>query len=189
MPLFTINGMSRRDFVKGMSFAAGYAMVSVKSTFARATAKPDENPPLFLLRAINTIELDYYYSHDNHWGDKEAVYGTTDSGLTGIKQCQQEMHDKGMHNSRGLSEATMNWAISLNLDRHTDEIMPGWKWDFALTRGYVVIVYGIPGEKGAEVPVYATDDDAVIYRAYLTEVPKASKLIHARWLPNSSAPE
>jgi hypothetical protein len=180
-----LNEMGRRGFIGGMSFAAGYAMLSAKMAVARTLAGPDENFALFLCRAINSIEVAWYNEHNQQWGDKTAIIGTYNSGLTNVKQRHEEMHRKGHKES---NEATMNWAITLNLDPNSDEIMPGWKWDFALKPdGYIVVVAAIPKEKGERVPVYATDEKAIIYRADLADVPKASKLVHAESLPYASS--
>ena len=88
--------------------------------------------------------------------------------------------NKGHHDS---NERTMRWALSLNLDPKSADIMPGWKWDlFVKPDGFVLVVAAVQAQNG-EVAVYATDEQWIIYRADLTDVPKASTLLHAQWLP------
>jgi hypothetical protein len=112
--------------------------------------------------------------------DKTGVMGTYNRGLTNLKQRHEEMVRKGHHDS---NDATKAWALSLNLDPKSGDIMAGWKWDLAVKPdGFVLVVAAIPAEQGDKVAVYATDEEWVMYRADLAEVPKASLLLHAQWL-------
>lgn len=175
-----LNQMSRRGFIGGTTFAAGYAMLSTKRLVAQTVLRPDELPALSLCRAINTVQAQYAEEHDRKYADKAGVMGTYNRGLTNIKQRHEEMVRKANHDS---SDATKVWALSLNLDPKSGDIMPGWKWDLAVTaNGFVMVVAAIPVQEGEKVAVYATDEEWIIYRADLAEVPKASTLLHAQWL-------
>jgi len=111
---------------------------------------------LSLVRTLNTVQATFFL--DAHsYVSREVMLG-----------------DKGLKQQAPKSD----WARQLNFS--SDEILPGWRLDFALApNGYRLVLVG-PKD------VFITDESAAIYRATLGQTrPAASALKSARSFPGA----
>lgn len=116
----------------------------------------DTGSVLNLVRTLNTVQATFFL--DTHsYAPREAMLG-----------------EKGLKQQAPKSD----WAKQINYS--SDEILPGWRLDFALAPdGYRLVLIG-PKD------VFISDESAVIYRAALGQTrPGASTLKSARSFPGA----
>lgn len=163
-----LNRWSRRGFLK-----SGLAGILAAARFRRASqlvGAATTEDALLLTRLINTKEADFWLV--------EGIYGSK-KDLAGSKGLPSYKERGGINNNPLI--------YVLNFD--SDELMPGWTWDFVSTRaGYTFVLSQKldPTNPNAERYVFASDQSAVIYRSMVTaEQPSAKNLDGASAFPGA----
>lgn len=129
---------------------------SVGQGSASQSSVADTGSALNLVRTLNTVQATFLLE-THSYASREAMLG-----------------EKGLKQQAPKSD----WARQINYS--SDEILPGWKIDFALApNGYRLVLVG-PKD------IFISDESAVIYRAILGQSrPSASTLKSARSFPGA----
>jgi hypothetical protein len=163
-----LNIWSRRGFIGGSTAALSYLTLVVKLKAQSVFVLPDNSSAVQLLRAVSTIQT---AAHDN------GGYVTKGAIIARLLETQHShAHEEG---------DTGEWARSLNLE--SDDIMPGWSWDYSSKAdGFLVIAAATAENVDMPRAVYVLDENNLIHRAEATgKVPRASSIRKASDFPGA----